>query len=343
MAIGTTAAILGSAALSVGGSLIAGSKNNKAIRENTQATVQSNREALALQKQARDQNVAFQQPIYNAGLPAMQARNALLGLGGPQAAPQAMAAPPSTQQSAFAGYRPSMEDFGLSMGRTANGAAYITDGSSRIPPALAARAAQNGAFATNRNFPGLLPIDGARAGFDQRNVAPPQSGMVTTTPQSAQSAFDNYLNSTGYQFRFGEGMDALNSGFAARGVLDSGAARKAAIQYGQDFASNEFGNYMGYLGQQQGLTVGAANALSGVNTAYANNAGNITMANGRALGDAAIARANNTNAMIGGIGGALGGALGYFGQSSYGGGAGGAGGAQPIINSGASYRMLGGT
>lgn len=46
----------------------------------------------------------------------------------------------------------------------------------------------------------------------------------------------------GYQFRFNEGMNALNRSAAARGGLISGAAMKAATRYGQDMGSQEFGN-----------------------------------------------------------------------------------------------------
>lgn len=46
----------------------------------------------------------------------------------------------------------------------------------------------------------------------------------------------------GYNFRFEEGMKALDRKMAASGMSASGAAMKAATRYGQDYASNEFMN-----------------------------------------------------------------------------------------------------
>ena len=46
----------------------------------------------------------------------------------------------------------------------------------------------------------------------------------------------------GYNFRFNEGMKALERKMAASGMTQSGAAMKAATRYGQDYASNEFNN-----------------------------------------------------------------------------------------------------
>lgn len=45
-----------------------------------------------------------------------------------------------------------------------------------------------------------------------------------------------------YQFRLKQGQDALNATLAAQGMGQSGAAMKAAQDYGQQFASTEYGN-----------------------------------------------------------------------------------------------------
>ena len=109
----------------------------------------------------------------------------------------------------------------------------------------------------------------------------PAAGADAVNPQqAAASAFDQFRNSTGYQFRLNEGMNALNSGLASSGVLQSGAAMRAAQEYGQNFASNEFGNYMGMLDNQQRLglsatlgQVGLGQNYVGTITANSNNAG----------------------------------------------------------------------
>jgi len=112
------------------------------------------------------------------------------------------------------------------------------------------------------------------------------------------SAFDTYRNSTGYQFRYGQGENAVTQNMAVNGLLKSGSALKALTRYGQDYASNEFGNYMGYLSNQSGQGLSAANALAGVGTNYANavSANNFTSADARS--NAALAGAAGTNNMV---------------------------------------------
>lgn len=128
--------------------------------------------------------------------------------------------------------------------------------------------------------------------------------------QAAQQGFGDWRNNTGYQFRFNEGIRAIDAGAPVR---NSGATLKAREQYGQNIGSQEFYNYMGALGGQQQVGVGAANALSGVQTSYANNAANIAQQQGQNIANSAVARANNTNSMIGGITSSFNNALGAYG------------------------------
>jgi hypothetical protein len=130
--------------------------------------------------------------------------------------------------------------------------------------------------------------------------------------QAANQGFGDWRNNTGYQFRFNEGMRAIDAGAPVR---NSGATLKARMQYGQGLGSAEYGNYFGALQDQQRLGAGAANALSGVQTTYANNAGNIAQMQGQNLANSAVARANNSNAMIGGITSSFTNALGAYGGS----------------------------
>jgi hypothetical protein len=110
----------------------------------------------------------------------------------------------------------------------------------------------------------------------------------------------------GYQFRVQQGQNALNTGWAARGLLNSGAAQKAAISFGQNIASEEYGNRYGQLAQQQGVGLAAGNALAGVGTNFANNvtSQNNSLANVQA--NAALARGQATGQMWGTIGNAVG-------------------------------------
>ncbi len=140
----------------------------------------------------------------------------------------------------------------------------------------------------------------------QQNAATtPTSGTINTaqpTQPTAQQAFDTYRNSTGYQFRVGEGMNAINSGYAGAGTLQSGAAMRAINDYGQGMASQEFGNYLNALGNQQGLGLSGASALAGVGQNYANSLGNIYQQNGANQANAALAGANAMGGAINNIG-----------------------------------------
>lgn len=147
---------------------------------------------------------------------------------------------------------------------------------------------------------------GDTPGLGLNTVAAGGAAAPTVSPQqAAQSAFDQFRNSTNYQFRLGEGLDAVNSGFAGNGVLQSGAALRGINDYAQNMASSELGNYLALLSQQQGVGAGAASAAAGVGQNFANNAANLIVNNGNNQANAAIYRAQNNpfaNALGAGVG-----------------------------------------
>jgi len=90
---------------------------------------------------------------------------------------------------------------------------------------------------------------------NQRMMGMGQSllGMGDGSPESlarGQQAFENYQNSTGFQFRMGQGMNAITGNAASRGLLNSGATLQGLNDYGQGMGSQEFGNFMGQFNQQ---------------------------------------------------------------------------------------------
>ena len=140
----------------------------------------------------------------------------------------------------------------------------------------------------------------------------------------------NMLNmDPGYNFRLGEGMKSLERNAAARGGLISGGALKAAQRYGQEFASNEFGNAYGRVAGLASLGPSAAGVMNNLGQTYSTNAGN-TMGNmGVNTGNALLAATNaRTSAYTGagnqfgkylGGGGGFGGAQAAFSQTGMGG------------------------
>lgn len=88
---------------------------------------------------------------------------------------------------------------------------------------------------------------------------------------AAEQAFNQFRDSTGYQFRLGEGLGAIEGSQAAGGLLNSGATLKGLADYGQGMASAEFNNYLAQLlGQQETGLSAAYNVASGGESAGAN-------------------------------------------------------------------------
>lgn len=102
---------------------------------------------------------------------------------------------------------------------------------------------------------------------------------------AANTAFNNYLNSTGYQFQLDQGSKAITGNAASRGLLNSGSTAKALEGYGQNLASGYFNNYL--------------NQLSGLNQQAYNTAGqgiNATVSAGSAGTQGGVAAGQNTQA-----------------------------------------------
>lgn len=170
---------------------------------------------------------------------------------------------------------------------------------------------------------GLSPLHAAFARIGQQQPAlpaPAPAAPAKNAAQAASEAYEIFKQSTGYQTRLDEGYRGINSAYAAKGTLQSGAALKSALRYGQDYASNEFGNYLGYLGNQQGVGLSGASALAGVGQNYANSMSAIGQNNANLQAQATIAGARNTQGALAGLAGIAGqtvGALSSYNPSVY--------------------------
>lgn len=263
-------AIIGGVA-SIGGAILGSKAQKKAANQAAQTATDNTAANNALARDIYGQNKQTLSPFINTGTNASGAINALLGLGGP--APT-VGAPAGSSQ--FGG--------------------------------------GNALFGGNGGRIGGEPIVGNYYDSSSQYAPQPQyaAGNVTTqaAPQNQQqqyqNAFDNYQKSTGYQFRVGEGARALDNSYASRGVGQSGAAAKAALNYGQNIASGEFGNYLNALMAQQGVGLSAAGAQAGVSTNFVNQTTANNNSGASALANAAIAKGNATGNMWNGIAGGLG-------------------------------------
>jgi len=108
-----------------------------------------------------------------------------------------------------------------------------------------------------------------------------------------RNAFKSFIENSDYGFKFGEGANALNSGYAGAGTLQSGAAMRDLERFRQDLQSGYRGEFNNLLANQQAVGLGAASAQAGVGQNYVNTvtANNNTAAD--ALSNSALIRGQN--------------------------------------------------
>ncbi len=282
MAIGTLAAIgLGLGAI---GSVASASSQKSAANTAAQTAQNTTDANNALARDIYGQNKAALSPFMQRGNVAGDYINAMLGI-------------PSTQIGTMGGqqsqptYQPNQavrygEDYGFSPTQVG-----MVGGDYRGQ-------VTNGGFLPQRFSPTAQGNMTASGGISIQ----PQG--VTT--QNAQDAFGKYIKNSDYGFQFGQGSNALNSGYAGAGTLQSGAAMKAMEKFRQDLQSGYRNEYMGALGNQQGVGLSGASALAGVSQNFANTMTNNNNAAGNALANAALVKGNNgIGNVISGIGGNL--------------------------------------
>jgi hypothetical protein len=96
-----------------------------------------------------------------------------------------------------------------------------------------------------------------------------------------QAGFNNFKNSSGYNFDLSQGSQAITGNAAANGLLNSGSTLKALSNYGQNTANNFLNQY---LQQQSGLAslgIGAVSAENGAgNTSQGSGKGGLGTSQG---------------------------------------------------------------
>jgi hypothetical protein len=305
-------AAIGGAVIGAGGSIIAGSKSASAQKQAAQTAANSAQSTTDANNQlfrdTRAQNIAIAQPFYNNGVASGNALQDLLL--GSHAAPTGQTNP---------GYRDGSALGGVDWSQ------YI---SSQPDVANDYRLHQD--MSPAEYGPWHYAQDGSRRDltpYEPQVTVPTQAAGSTG---SALDAFDKFRGGTNYQWRYDQGLKATEGNFATKGALDSGAAEKAKITFGQNFASNELSNYMNLLAGQQNVGLSAGNAIMGVGTSAANAiAGQNTNAGNVAANAALTSGQANANmwGTVGQTAGQLGGALFQYGMGGVN---------QPSVNFGSS-------
>jgi hypothetical protein len=107
----------------------------------------------------------------------------------------------------------------------------------------------------------------SRALSGEASALDAMDALLTGGPNSAaaNTAYSNYLDSTGYKSRLDSGSRAITGNMASKGLLNSGATGKALTKYGQNLGGEYFTNYLNSLGA-------VANGRSNLATGYASQA-----------------------------------------------------------------------
>ncbi|HEY5289790.1 MAG TPA: hypothetical protein VIJ59_07125, partial [Caulobacteraceae bacterium] len=121
------------------------------------------------------------------------------------------------------------------------GASIVGAGASIIGAHSASSAASNAANANNAL---QEQIYNSNKGLEQPFITSGDNAETALNgflglggdPAATQKAFNNYLNSTGYQFNLNQGLDATQQAKASAGMLNSGATLKALDAYGTGLA-----------------------------------------------------------------------------------------------------------
>lgn len=128
-----------------------------------------------------------------------------------------------------------------------------------------------------------------------------QVGVNALAPLVAATG-QSYTQSPGYDFRFREGLRAIDNAASRRGMLDSGARDKALMRFGQGLAADDYGTWYNRMAGLAGVgqtATGQGNSLAG---AYGTNLANIYGQGANAQAAGTVGQANAiTNALTNGL------------------------------------------
>lgn len=188
------------------------------------------------------------------------------------------------------------------------GATMAVASSSAASKAAAAQTnAANQANATQREFYNQTRADLQPYNEQGTKAYSTLNDLLGVTSGGDSAAIQKTLEGLpGYQFTRDQGLKATQSGYAARGLADSGGALKGAANYTTGLANSQYGTYVNQLQASANLGESAA-AKTGQ---FATDTGSGIAANTIGAGNAQAAAANATGkAISNGVNTSLGGYL----------------------------------
>lgn len=117
-------------------------------------------------------------------------------------------------------------------------------------------------------------------------------------PQGQNQGFQNWQNSTGYQFGLNQGTQAITGNAATQGLLNSGSTLKAVDTYGQNYANTQYQNYLNPLQNLLGSGISSGSVIGG--------AGNVSNSTSQGSSNGAGANGGIGGLISGGVGALLG-------------------------------------
>jgi hypothetical protein len=174
---------------------------------------------------------------------------------------------------------------------------------------------QSTSSSSNQAYPYLQQALGGNVsnGSNAGNQLASMLGLNGTPAQA--TGFNNFRNSTGYQFGLNQGIQSITGNAATQGLLNSGSTLKALDTYGQNYANTQYGNYTSML---QNLLSGgntSASVIGGAGNVYNSQSTGSGSSNGGGIGGAIGSLLGKGGAGISSGGSALGGQLAAAGVS----------------------------
>lgn len=126
----------------------------------------------------------------------------------------------------------------------------------------------------------------------------PLEGATTRTDQG--TAYEEFTKTPGFDFRLQTGTQARNRLASAGGGLNSGNTLIELEKYGQNLASDEYGNYMNDLFQAASLGANATNTLVGADLSTSGRAADSEMTLGDIRASGVVGQGNALNDLLGG-------------------------------------------
>ena len=245
----------------IGGSIISGLFGSRSAKKAAATQAESTREGIASQERMFERQLELQEPFRQGGL---EAQNMLMReLRSPrQYRPSIGLSARDISRQQFQGTA------GLSPGEIGTQQYRATGagaGAGMDPRAIAAdpegyQRMLAGARDQEARMPGSTFLGQGGAGgvsLAAGDIAQRQfqnaSGLSPT--ELANQQF-NFQSDPGYGFRLSEGLKAIEQGAAARGGLLSGNTLKASQRFGQDLASQEYGNAFQRFQQERAARAG---------------------------------------------------------------------------------------